>query len=53
MGLVYLALASADEAWSRELHIARSRSVNREVSAQAALDMLRRFECDLPVGERA
>jgi nicotinamide-nucleotide amidase len=42
VGLVFVALAAADRAWTRRLQLGRRRDFNREMSAQAALDMLRR-----------
>lgn len=53
VGLVYVALAAPGRQWTRRLQLGRRRDFNREQSAQAALDMLRRALLDLPVGDEA
>ncbi|MGH1365210.1 MAG: competence/damage-inducible protein A [Calditrichia bacterium] len=43
VGLVYMALASKDETTFRELRLTPNRKLNKDLTAQLALDMLRRY----------
>jgi nicotinamide-nucleotide amidase len=52
VGLVFLALATADGCWTRELRLGMRRDLNRQVSAQLAMDLVRRHVLGLPAGER-
>ncbi len=51
VGLVYLALAADAGCWTRRLHLTSRREYNRGISAQLALDMLRRHVLGLPLGD--
>src|SRR5262245_44869703 len=51
VGLVFLALAAPEGAWSRRLQLGRRRELNRAFSCLLALDLLRRYELGLPLGE--
>lgn len=53
VGRVFLALASADACWTRQLDLTARRDYNRMISTQLAMDMLRRHALGFPVGERA
>ena len=53
VGLVFLALATADTCWTRRLQIGMRRDLNRAVSTQLTLDLVRRQVLGLPVGDPA
>lgn len=51
VGLVFIALSTPKETRVRRLHFTKRRDFNRELAAQAALDMIRRHLLDLPCGD--
>ncbi|MFQ5600905.1 MAG: CinA family protein, partial [Candidatus Krumholzibacteriia bacterium] len=51
VGLVYLAFCTADGCWTRRLQLGKRRAFIRELSTQLALEMVRRHELGLRVGE--
>jgi nicotinamide-nucleotide amidase len=51
VGLVFLALATREAAWTRRVQLGTDRDTNREIACTLALDMLRRHELGLEVGE--
>jgi competence/damage-inducible protein CinA-like protein len=53
VGLVFLGLASESGSWTRRLQLWTRRDMNRAVSSQLALDMVRRHLSNLPVGDPA
>ena len=53
VGLVFLALAAPEGEWCLQLRLGRRRALNRTFSCLLALDLLRRYELGLPLGENA
>lgn len=51
VGLVYIALAVTDGCWTRRLHLTANRDLNRLISSQLAIDLVRRYLLGLPIGD--
>ncbi len=49
VGLVFIGLAMGETAQVKQFHLGKDREINKEQTAQFALDMLRRALCGLPV----
>ena len=53
VGLTFLALAAANGCWTRRQLFGTHRHLNRELACQRALDLVRRYELGLDIGEPA
>jgi competence/damage-inducible protein CinA-like protein len=51
VGLVYIGLAAAGGCWTRRLQLTPNRDLNRTISSQLAIDLVRRFLLGLAVGD--